>query len=118
MALFLCGREVIDLTVETKKENEGAGLRANPLEELRRRIDRVDRTMIELIALRAEYARIIGRIKGYRGLPTTDRSREAEVISNALSSGPENLPRESLQKVFVNLIELCRTVQEDDYEQR
>ncbi|MBD3370319.1 hypothetical protein GF402_08160 [Candidatus Fermentibacteria bacterium] len=118
MALFLCVRKVIDLTVETKKENEEAGLRTNPLEALRRRIDQVDRTMIDLIALRVEYARRIGRIKGNRGLPTTDRSREAEVMSNVLSSGPENLPRESLQKVFAQLIELCRRVQEDDYEQK
>lgn len=126
MALFACVWKVVALAVKTERrdgESEwrnptpgGDDPRTDLLDDLRRRIDEVDRTVIDLITLRAGLARRIGKIKAQNGMPTTDRGREEQVISNALASGWDGLPGEHLREVFSHLIELCRAVQEDEDE--
>jgi chorismate mutase/prephenate dehydrogenase len=53
------------------------------LNELRDRLSRVDRELIELVAERQRLSREVARVKGATGRPTRDYGRERDVILNA-----------------------------------
>lgn len=94
-----------------------AGGRANggPAGEVaavRRRIEELDRTILEAMAERAEAARRIGELKRGAGAATLDPSREAAVIRGAVEAAREmGLPEEPVREIFWTLVGLCRSAQ-------
>ena len=83
-----------------------------PVEELRSRIEAVDREILEQIAERVRLARAIGAEKQERDGATLDPSREAAVIRRAVQTGRElGLPEEPVRQLFWTLVGLCRGVQ-------
>jgi chorismate mutase len=82
------------------------------LEQLRDDIERVDRSIIELIAARVRLAREVGNAKRAAGLPTLDPAREAAVIRNAAVLAREaNLHDDDVRQIFWHLVGLCRRAQ-------
>jgi len=49
------------------------------LEGLRRKIDDIDRDLLDAVIRRLKVAEEIGRVKAREGLPLTDRERESEI---------------------------------------
>ena len=82
------------------------------LQELRERIEALDRTLIGLIAERTAVAREVGCVKRQLELPTLDPAREAAVVRRAGELAREaGLPDEDVRYIFWHLVGLCRRVQ-------
>ncbi len=85
------------------------------LDTLRVEVERIDRTLIQLIAERVEVARKIGGVKRERGLPTLDPAREAAVVRRAGSLAREaGLDDEDVRYIFWHLIGLSRRAQMEE----
>lgn len=59
------------------------------LNELREKLDGIDRGIMRLFAERMDTAESIGRLKRINGIPVTDPAREQKVISSRLECLPE-----------------------------
>ena len=82
------------------------------LDQLRERIEALDRRVLELVAERVALARRIGAAKARESAATLDPSREAAVIRNAVSAARERgLPEEPVRELFWTLVGLCRAAQ-------
>ena len=86
------------------------------LARLREEIDRLDCSLIRLIADRVRLARRIGAAKQAAGLPTIDGTREAAVLRRAVEHARESaVPYDDeIRQLFRQLIELSRRAQSDD----
>jgi chorismate mutase len=85
------------------------------LDTLRQEVERIDRTLVQLIAERVEIARKIGVVKRERDLPTLDPAREAAVVRRAGSLAREaGLDDEDVRYIFWHLIGLSRRAQMEE----
>jgi len=73
------------------------------LEELRKRIDRIDYEIIKLLEERMKVCKEIAKCKLRLGLPIEDHCREEIVIRRA----------GKFKDIFKEIIELCKKVQEE-----
>jgi chorismate mutase len=78
------------------------------LEELRKRIDLLDESLVRLLNARAACALEIGRVKRAMGAPIYQPEREAEVLRNvqAVNNGP--LDQEAMKRLFERIIDEAR----------
>lgn len=86
-------------------------LRPDPLEDLRGRIDAIDRKMVRLLNDRAGCAIALGRIKKARGLPIYQPAREEEVLGNVQKSNGGPLQSEVLRRLFERIIDESRRIE-------
>jgi chorismate mutase len=85
---------------------------APDLTALRTEIERIDRTLIQMIDERVRLARAVGVAKRAAGLPTLDPAREAAVVRRAGELAREaGLEDEDVRYIFWHLIGLCRRAQ-------
>jgi chorismate mutase len=85
------------------------------LAHLRTEMERIDRTLIGLMAERVELARKVGRLKRAAALPTLDPGREAAVVRRAGSLAREaGLNDEDVRYIFWHLIGLARRAQMEE----
>ena len=78
------------------------------LDDLRRRIDLLDESLVRLLNARAACALEIGRLKREMGVPIYQPEREAEVIQHVqtLNSGPLDDP--AIKRLFERVIDEAR----------
>lgn len=87
---------------------------ARELSRLRDEIERIDRSIVNLIAERVRVARTIGSAKRAAGLPTLDPAREALIIRRSGTLAREaglSLGEEDVREIFWHLVGLCRRAQ-------
>jgi monofunctional chorismate mutase len=97
--------------MKTEPERPSASAHTE-LARLREEIERIDRTLIELIARRVRLAREVGAAKRTAGLPTLDPAREAAVIRQAAVLGREaKLVDDDVRQIFWHIIGLSRRAQ-------
>lgn len=85
------------------------------LAEIRDEIERIDRSIVELIAQRVQLARRVGTVKRSAGLPTLDPPREAAVVRRAGALAREaGLDDEDVRYIFWHLIGLSRRIQMEE----
>jgi chorismate mutase len=79
----------------------------------RRKIDEVDRKLVELLSERALAAVEIGRLKRDTNLPIYEPDRERVVFENvqAINRGP--LPGRDLVRIFERIMDVMRNIQKD-----
>jgi chorismate mutase len=83
------------------------------LEELRSRIEVIDRQLVELIGRRREVALQIGRTKQSLGLPVLDPQQEAKVVRRAAEIARElGVDEELTRDVIWRIIAAARDAQE------
>jgi chorismate mutase len=84
------------------------------IESCRKKIDELDRQLVELISRRAECARQIGRLKRNTAIPIYEPEREKAVFANvcAVNRGP--LPDRMLLQVYERLIDVMRQIQKEE----
>jgi chorismate mutase len=83
------------------------------LEELRSRIEVIDRQLVELIGRRREVALAIGRAKQTLGLPVLDPQQEAKVVRRAAEIARElGVDEELTRDVIWRIIAAARDAQE------
>ncbi|HYT69476.1 MAG TPA: chorismate mutase [Vicinamibacterales bacterium] len=78
------------------------------LEDLRKRIDLLDESLVRLLNARAACALEIGRVKRGMGVPIYQPEREAEVLKNvqAINNGP--LDQAAIKRLFERIIDEAR----------
>jgi chorismate mutase len=81
------------------------------IEDWRRRIDEIDRKLVELLNERSQCAIEIGKIKRTTRMRVYDPQREREVFENVrrLNAGP--LDEEGLRRLFERVIDECRRIE-------
>ncbi|MBW1990095.1 MAG: prephenate dehydratase [Deltaproteobacteria bacterium] len=93
---------------ENTTVKELSGLSIN---ELRARIDRLDRTIVQALNERLLLARAIGEIKKKEGLPVVDLPREREVLARLEQANEGPLPNETLRYVYTEVMAASRRIQ-------
>ena len=78
------------------------------LDDLRKRIDLLDESLVRLLNARAACALEIGRLKRERGMPIYQPTREAEVLAHVqtLNNGP--LDDQVIKRLFERIIDEAR----------
>ena len=77
----------------------------DPLRDHRRDIDRIDRTIVALLAERMRIGVRAGRIKRALARPVRSETREADVLSRVRSAAAGPLSPESAERIFNAIIE-------------
>jgi chorismate mutase len=80
----------------------------------RKKIDDLDRRLVELLSERARAAQEIGRLKRDTNLPIYEPDRERTVFSNvqAMNQGP--LPDRDLVRIFERIMDVMRNIQKQE----
>ena len=86
------------------------------IEDWRRKIDEIDKKLVELLNERSNCAIEIGKIKQGQNLRVHDPEREREVLKRVkeLNAGP--LDGEGLQRLFERIMDECRHVERIEHE--
>jgi chorismate mutase len=78
------------------------------LEDLRKRIDLLDESLVRLLNARAACALEIGRIKREMGLPIYQPTRESEVLHNVQEHNNGPLDQAAIKRLFERIIDEAR----------
>jgi chorismate mutase-like protein len=84
------------------------------LEELRNRIDALDRQLVELLSERASAAQLVGYLKAATSLPVYEPEREKLVYANVRAANKGPLPDIELTHIYERIIDVMRSLQRDE----
>jgi chorismate mutase len=84
------------------------------IDDLRQRINSIDDELLRLFNERAKLAVEIGKRKKTLGLPIHIPSREEEILMRVQRENPGPLPPTSIARLYQQLIEESRQLEEDD----
>lgn len=78
------------------------------LPSLRKRIDRIDRSLVRLLNQRAVLARRVGALKRRRGLAVFDGKREQAVLRHVIRASRGPLSEHAVRHIFQAILRACR----------
>lgn len=81
------------------------------LSDWRRRIDEIDRKLVELLNERSKCALEIGKIKQQENLPLYQPDREKEVLENAEQNNNGPLTHAAIRRLFERIIDEARSAE-------
>ncbi|HEY2351561.1 MAG TPA: chorismate mutase [Candidatus Acidoferrum sp.] len=81
------------------------------LQDWRRRIDEIDRKLVELLNERSHCALEIGKLKQASNLPLYQPEREKEVLENAVQSNSGPLTDAAIRRLFERIIDEARSAE-------
>lgn len=81
------------------------------LDDWRRRIDEIDRKLLQLLNERSQCAIQVGHIKSASHLPLYQPEREREVLENAERANPGPLPNTAIRRLFERILDEARSVE-------
>jgi chorismate mutase len=81
------------------------------LSDWRRRIDDIDRKLVQLLNERSHCALEIGKIKQEQKLPLYQPDREREVLENAERANPGPLSDAAIRRLFERIIDEARAAE-------
>jgi|SRR5690242_15761527 len=84
------------------------------IEDWRRKIDELDRKLVELLSERARAAVEIGRLKRDTSLPIYEPDRERIVFTNVQEANPGPLPGRDLVRIYERIIDVMRNIQKEE----
>jgi chorismate mutase len=82
--------------------------------EWRKRIDELDRKLVEMLNERARAAQEIGRLKRNTQMPIYEPDREKTILENVRKVNRGPLPDLDLQQVFERIIDVMRSLQKEE----
>lgn len=80
----------------------------------RKKIDDLDRRLVELLSERARAAQEIGRLKRNTNLPIYEPERERVVFSNVQGMNQGPLPNRDLVRIFERIMDVMRNIQKEE----
>src|SRR5215470_9506390 len=80
----------------------------------RRKIDEIDRKLVELLSQRAHAAHEIGKLKRDIGMPIYEPDRERAVFENARKVNPGPLPDRDLLRIYERIMDVMRAIQREE----
>ena len=81
------------------------------IEDWRRKIDEIDRKLVELLNERSKCAIEIGKIKRAQDLRVYDPEREREILRRIKEVNGGPLDGDGLQRLFERIIDECRHIE-------
>ena len=84
------------------------------LEELRNRIDDLDRQLVDLLSERARAAKMVGQLKAASALPVYEPNREKVVYANVRAANQGPLPDIELTHIYERIIDVMRALQRNE----
>lgn len=81
------------------------------ISDWRRRMDEIDKKLVELLNERSHCALEIGRIKQEQGIPIYQPTRESEVLSNAENNNQGPLSHAAIRRLFERIIDEARSAE-------
>ena len=81
------------------------------ISDWRRRIDEIDRKLVELLNERSRCALELGKLKQEEHLPLYQPDREKEVLQNAEAANPGPLSDAAIRRLFERIIDEARAVE-------
>ena len=86
------------------------------LDQQRRYIDRIDGTIVALLAERMRIALTVGRLKQANDQPIRSAPREAEVLARVRDTAPTPLSAASAERIFRAIIDETAACEARDHE--
>ena len=83
------------------------------LSDWRRRIDEIDKKLVELLNERSRCALEIGKLKQEANIPLYQPDRENEVLANAERTNPGPLTDAAIRRLFERIIDEARAAERD-----
>ncbi len=83
----------------------------NTVEDWRRKIDEIDRRLVELLNERSRCVIEIGRIKQVSGDALYQPGREKQVLDGVASANPGPLPDAAIRRLFERILDEARSVE-------
>ncbi len=83
------------------------------LSDWRRRIDEIDKKLVELLNARSHCALEIGKLKQAAKIPLYQPDRENEVLANAESNNSGPLTDGAIRRLFERIIDEARAAERD-----
>jgi chorismate mutase len=83
------------------------------LSDWRRRIDDIDRKLVQLLNERSHCALEIGKLKQAQNLPLYQPDREREVLENAERANPGPLSDAAIRRLFERIIDEARSAERE-----
>jgi chorismate mutase-like protein len=80
----------------------------------RRKIDEIDRKLVELLSERAQAAHEIGKLKRNVGMPIYEPDRERNVFDNTRNANKGPLPDRDLQRIYERIMDVMRHIQQEE----
>ncbi len=81
------------------------------ISDWRRRMDEIDKKLVDLLNERSQCALEIGRIKQEQGIPIYQPARENEVLSNAETNNHGPLSNAAIRRLFERIIDEARSAE-------
>jgi len=81
------------------------------IDDWRRRIDEIDRKLVELLNERARCAIEIGHLKRASGLPVYQPQREQEILANAERDNRGPLENTAIRRLFERIVDEARSLE-------
>jgi chorismate mutase len=88
--------------------------RVMDIAEWRKKIDELDRKVVELLNQRAKAAQEIGKLKRGSDLPIYEPNREKAIFDNVRGANKGPLPDSELQHIFERIIDVMRAIQKQE----
>jgi chorismate mutase len=86
--------------------------------EWRKKIDELDRRLVELLNQRAQAAHEIGKLKRNTSMPIYEPDREKVIFENVRQANRGPLPERELVHIFERIIDVMRSIQRDEISPR
>ena len=80
----------------------------------RKKIDDLDRRLVQLLNERAQCAHEIGKLKRNSSMPIYEPNREKIIYENIATNNPGPLSDRQLRQVYERLIDVMRQIQRDE----
>jgi chorismate mutase len=80
----------------------------------RKKIDELDREIVELISQRARAAHAIGELKRGEHMAIYEPDRERAVFENVREANPGPLPDRDLLRIYERIMDIMRQIQQEE----
>jgi chorismate mutase len=80
----------------------------------RKKIDELDRRLVELLNERAQAAHEIGKLKRNTSMPIYEPEREKRIFENVQRANRGPLPESELRTVYERIIDVMRNIQKNE----
>jgi chorismate mutase len=97
--------------LEPKRKNDDSIME---IADWRRKIDEIDRKLVQLLSERAHAAHEIGKLKRSAGMPIYEPDREQSVFKNAKSTNQGPLSDRDLIRIYERIMDVMRNIQVEE----
>ena len=84
---------------------------SNRVEQLRTRVDEVDRELVRILNERAQIVQELGAIKSEAGVPLFDPRREEEILRRVAEENPGPIYDSSMRDIFELILHRIRDLE-------